>query len=408
MFGLFERKKSKKEIRREVGSGTSSTASLDLAELFSDGSNSNLQIVTVYACVRVIAETIGMLPLELYDVSDRYHVTRANHPLSRCLSLQPNDYQTSAEFMEYLAASVCLEGNFYAQIIRNSKGEVCELWPINPYTVGVYQDSQTSEVFYTVKLRKGKTVKTTSKDIFHVKIFSLDGYRGVSALHYARSILNLENKMTDYANNVFTNGSICNGAICVPTKLTTEAYSDTQDVINEQFSGSGMRPMLLEGGATWQSIQISAQDSQFLETRRFNREEIAKIFRVPAHMVGDMEHSTFSNIEHQSLEFMTSCIRPYLRKIEQRIVTQLMSPKEQLQYMPKFDLDEALKGDLNSRISAYNTAIQCGLMSPDECRSKENMPPRADGLGDKYLQPLNMTVAGENDLPEEGDGDEKI
>lgn len=394
MFHFF-RTKSRREIRAEIGSETTApAATVDLSALMGGGYNANLQIVTVYACVRVIAETLGMLPLNLYDVSDRLHVRRADHPLADCLSLKPNDYQTSAEFMEYLAASVCLEGNFYAQIIRDSKGRVCELWPINPYSVGVYQDSQTSAVYYSIKTKSGQFIKTTDKDVFHVKIFSLDGYKGVSALTYARSILNLEGKMTEYANNVFTNGSICNGAICVPTKLGQQAYADTQEVIDDQFKGSGMRPMLLEGGATWQSIQISAQDSQFLETRRFNREEIAKIFRVPAHMVGDMEHSTFSNIEHQSLEFITNCIRPYLRKIEQRIIIQLMSREERQRLVPKFDLDEALKGDLQSRISAYNTAIQCGLMSPDECRERESMPPRADGLGDKYLQPLNMTIAG--------------
>lgn len=400
-FKKLRNKDIRKEIRRE--SGGVPTA---VAELLTGGNNSNLQIVTVYACVRVIAETLGMLPISLYDTTDKNKIKLADHPLTRCLSISPNDYQTSAEFMEYLATSICLEGNFYAQIIRNSDGQVCELWPLDPYSVGVIQDSQTMKVYYSFKTKNGKVIKTTERDIFHVKIFSLDGYKGVSALTYARSILNLENKMTDYANNVFTNGSICNGAICVPTKLNEEAYADTQDVIEEQFAGSGMRPMLLEGGASWQSIQISAQDSQFLETRRFNREEIAKIFRVPAHMVGDMEHSTFSNIEHQSLEFMTNTMSPYLRKIEQRIVKQLLSEDEQKIYKPRFNLASALKGDLNSRYSAYNTAINCGILCPDEIREVEDLPPRPDGLGGRYLQPLNMTVAGQEES-NNGENDER-
>lgn len=400
-FKKLRNKDIRKEIRRE--SGGVPTA---VAELLTGGNNSNLQIVTVYACVRVIAETLGMLPISLYDTTDKNKIKLADHPLTRCLSISPNDYQTSAEFMEYLATSICLEGNFYAQIIRNSDGQVCELWPLDPYSVGVIQDSQTMKVYYSFKTKNGKSIKTTERDIFHVKIFSLDGYKGVSALTYARSILNLENKMTDYANNVFTNGSICNGAICVPTKLNEEAYADTQDVIEEQFAGSGMRPMLLEGGASWQSIQISAQDSQFLETRRFNREEIAKIFRVPAHMVGDMEHSTFSNIEHQSLEFMTNTMSPYLRKIEQRIVKQLLSEDEQKMYKPRFNLASALKGDLNSRYSAYNTAINCGILCPDEIREVEDLPPRPDGLGGRYLQPLNMTVAGQEES-NNGENDER-
>lgn len=403
MFGFRKRKNKdiRQDIRRENGGVPAA-----VTELLGDGYNSNLQIVTVYACVRVIAETLGMLPINLYDTSDKNKVKLADHPLTRCLAISPNSYQTSAEFMEYLATSVCLEGNFYAQIIRNSDGQVCELWPLDPYSVGVYQDSQNSKVYYSFKTKNGKLIKTTERDIFHVKIFSLDGYKGVSALTYARSILNLENKMTEYANNVFTNGSICNGAICVPTKLNQDAYADTQDVIEEQFAGSGMRPMLLEGGATWQSIQISAQDSQFLETRRFNREEIAKIFRVPAHMVGDMEHSTFSNIEHQSLEFMTNTMSPYLRKIEQRIVKQLLSEEEQKIYKPRFNLASALKGDLNSRYSAYNTAINCGILCPDEIREVEDLPPRPDGLGGRYLQPLNMTVAGQ-EQSNNGENDER-
>lgn len=403
MFGFRKRKNKdiRQDIRRENGGVPAA-----VTELLGGGYNSNLQIVTVYACVRVIAETLGMLPINLYDTSDKNKVKLADHPLTRCLAISPNSYQTSAEFMEYLATSVCLEGNFYAQIIRNSDGQVCELWPLDPYSVGVYQDSQNSKVYYSFKTKNGKFIKTTERDIFHVKIFSLDGYKGVSALTYARSILNLENKMTEYANNVFTNGSICNGAICVPTKLNQDAYADTQDVIEEQFAGSGMRPMLLEGGATWQSIQISAQDSQFLETRRFNREEIAKIFRVPAHMVGDMEHSTFSNIEHQSLEFMTNTMSPYLRKIEQRIVKQLLSEEEQKIYKPRFNLASALKGDLNSRYSAYNTAINCGILCPDEIREVEDLPPRPDGLGGRYLQPLNMTVAGQ-EQSNDGENDER-
>lgn len=403
MFGFIKRKNKdiRQDIRRENGGVPAA-----VTELLGGGYNSNLQIVTVYACVRVIAETLGMLPINLYDTSDKNKVKLADHPLTRCLAISPNSYQTSAEFMEYLATSVCLEGNFYAQIIRNSDGQVCELWPLDPYSVGVYQDSQNSKVYYSFKTKNGKFIKTTERDIFHVKIFSLDGYKGVSALTYARSILNLENKMTEYANNVFTNGSICNGAICVPTKLNQDAYADTQDVIEEQFAGSGMRPMLLEGGATWQSIQISAQDSQFLETRRFNREEIAKIFRVPAHMVGDMEHSTFSNIEHQSLEFMTNTMSPYLRKIEQRIVKQLLSEDEQKIYKPRFNLASALKGDLNSRYSAYNTAINCGILCPDEIREVEDLPPRPDGLGGRYLQPLNMTVAGQ-EQSNDGENDER-
>lgn len=403
MFGFRKRKNKdiRQDIRRENGGVPAA-----VTELLGGGYNSNLQIVTVYACVRVIAETLGMLPINLYDTSDKNKVKLADHPLTRCLAISPNSYQTSAEFMEYLATSVCLEGNFYAQIIRNSDGQVCELWPLDPYSVGVYQDSQNSKVYYSFKTKNGKFIKTTERDIFHVKIFSLDGYKGVSALTYARSILNLENKMTEYANNVFTNGSICNGAICVPTKLNQDAYADTQDVIEEQFAGSGMRPMLLEGGATWQSIQISAQDSQFLETRRFNREEIAKIFRVPAHMVGDMEHSTFSNIEHQSLEFMTNTMSPYLRKIEQRIVKQLLSEEEQKIYKPRFNLASALKGDLNSRYSAYNTAINCGILCPDEIREVEDLPPRPDGLGGRYLQPLNMTVAGQ-EQSNNGENDER-
>ena len=403
MFGFRKRKNKdiRQDIRRENGGVPAA-----VTELLGGGYNSNLQIVTVYACVRVIAETLGMLPINLYDTSDKNKVKLADHPLTRCLAISPNSYQTSAEFMEYLATSVCLEGNFYAQIIRNSDGQVCELWPLDPYSVGVYQDSQNSKVYYSFKTKNGKRIKTTERDIFHVKIFSIDGYKGVSALTYARSILNLENKMTEYANNVFTNGSICNGAICVPTKLNQDAYADTQDVIEEQFAGSGMRPMLLEGGATWQSIQISAQDSQFLETRRFNREEIAKIFRVPAHMVGDMEHSTFSNIEHQSLEFMTNTMSPYLRKIEQRIVKQLLSEDEQKIYKPRFNLASALKGDLNSRYSAYNTAINCGILCPDEIREVEDLPPRPDGLGGRYLQPLNMTVAGQ-EQSNDGENDER-
>ena len=169
MFGFRKRKNKdiRQDIRRENGGVPAA-----VTELLGGGYNSNLQIVTVYACVRVIAETLGMLPISLYDTSDKNKVKLADHPLTRCLAISPNSYQTSAEFMEYLATSVCLEGNFYAQIIRNSDGQVCELWPLDPYSVGVYQDSQNSKVYYSFKTKNGKFIKTTERDIFHVKIFT--------------------------------------------------------------------------------------------------------------------------------------------------------------------------------------------------------------------------------------------
>lgn len=380
----FNKTSERKKIQRDTGAGVQTTLAMF------DNPNKDLSVLTVFACVRVIAETLGMIPFSIIETKEDGTQVESEHPLNTCLSLHPNSIQTASEFWEYCAVSLCLHGNFYAQIIRDSEGRVRELFPIPPGSVGLTYDNSTATLFYNIMTKEQKYIKT-DKDVFHVKLFSVDGLKGVSVISYARNILNLEDRMSEYANNVFNNGSICNGAISVPTKLNKTSYLETLEVIEDQFGGTGMRPMLLEGGASWQSIQMSAQDSQFLETKKFNRAEIAKLFRVPPHMVGDMEHSTFSNIEHQSLEFITNTIAPYINKIEQRIKLQLLSTDERKYLKPKFDLSSAIKGDLNSRYSAYSTAINNGILSPDECRASEGLPPRADGKGGGYIQQLNVT-----------------
>lgn len=387
MIGFF-RKKAKVRLSEAPKTAASQPV---LASLGGDGA---MRVTTVYACVRVLAESIGMLPLKMYRVTGGRVSPETKHPLYRVLAVKPNSFQTPIEFWEYAVKSLCLNGNFYALIVRNALGQTTELLPMAPDAVSVTMKDDYSLEYLVTTLNR-RTYALEQPRVFHVRLLSQgDCLKGMSPIAYARGLLETDSATQSHARNLFTNGVVASGVIELPDLLDEESFENFKQSLTESYVGfqNSNKPLILEGGAKWSNISMSNSDSQFLETRKFNREEIAKIFRVPPHLIGDLEHATFSNIEHQSMEFVQYTLLPYLRKIEQRVTADLLPPEEQAKYYVKFNADALLRGDILTRYNSYSVAINTGFMSVNEAREKEDLSPVKGG--EIYRVPLDHGYLG--------------
>ena len=369
----------------ETHSGQSVTAS------------SAMQMLTVFNCVRVLAESVGMLPCRLFKQDGRERLQASEHRLYRLLATAPNGYMTAQEFWELLTACLCLRGNFYAYKVY-AFGEVVELLPINPGLVTPkLNDDWTVE--YTVQFKDGTRV-LSQDEIWHVRLFTLDGLIGLNPISYARQALGLAQAMELHAAKLFTNGAVTSGVLTTEQTLTDSAF----DRLKGQFQGEHMgvvnayKPMILEMGLDWKPISLNMEDSQFIESRRLTDSQICGLFRVPPHLVANMEKMTLSNIEHMGMSFVNYSLVPILTRIEHRIQVGLLSKRDQLTHYAKFNAAALMRGDLKGRYESYGKGIQWGILSPNDCRDLEDLNPREGG--DIYLTPMNMTTN-----PEPSDAD---
>lgn len=349
-----------------------------------------MQMTTVFGCVRVLAESVGMLPCKLYQQNGRNLDPATKHSLHRLLSVAPNDYMTSQEFWELLVACLALRGNFYAYKVK-ALGQVVELLPIDPGCVSAKLDDNYQPQ-YRVNWRNGTSTTLGQDDIWHVRLLTLDGLTGLNPVAYARNAIALGLATEEHGSRLFSNGAVTSGVLRTDQTLTDAAFNRLKKQFNEEHSGltNAHKPMILEMGLDWKPIALNAEDAQFLETRKLQRDEICAIFRVPPHMVANLDKATFSNIEHQSLSFVNYSLIPYLTRIEQRIRVGLLRPADQAAFFAKFNAGALLRGDMKSRFESYASGINWGILSPNDCRELEDRNPR-DG-GDVYLTPLNMTT----------------
>ena len=353
-----------------------------------------LQISAVFACVRVIAETIASLPLIIYERDGDNRKPAPNHPLYPMLhDIGPNSWQTSAEFWENCIGTNVLRGNAYNYIVRDGAGRIVGLFPLNPNNVEVecdIKDFKNPEIIYKYSSR-GIQTRIPSSDIWHLKGMSSDGIIGLSPLSLTRKAMNLSLSSESHGNTFFANGAKPSGVSTYPGKLSEPAYERLRASISERISGSNkFKVLLLEEGATWSQIGLSNEDSQFLETRQFQVEEIARFYRVPNILIGHPDKtSTYASAEQFMISFVTHTIRPWIVRIEKSILKNLMSEADQKKYYAEFKVDGLLRGDTKSRYESYALAIQNTWMSPNEARKYENMPPREGG--DDYENP-NITV----------------
>ncbi|NLO21623.1 MAG: phage portal protein [Syntrophomonadaceae bacterium] len=358
-----------------------------------------MQMTAVYSCVRILAEAVAGLPLHLYKYTDNGGKEKAiKHSLYFLLHDEPNPEMSSFVFRETLMTHLLLWGNAYAQIIRNGKGEVIALYPLMPNRMGVDRDN-AGNLFYTytryldeAPTINGMTVKLHPSDVLHIPGLGFDGLVGYSPIAMAKNAIGLAMATEEYGAKFFANGAAPGGVLEHPG--TIKDPQKVKDSWNMAYQGSGNahKVAVLEEGMKYQPIGISPEQAQFLETRKFQINEIARIFRVPPHMVGDLEKSSFSNIEQQSLEFVKYTLDPWVIRWEQAISRSLLSPSEKKEYFSKFNVDGLLRGDYVSRMNGYATARQNGWMSANDIRELENLDRIPAELGgDLYLINGNMT-----------------
>ncbi|MEQ1964395.1 phage portal protein [Xenorhabdus khoisanae] len=352
-----------------------------------------MQLTAVFSCVRVLAESVGMLPCSLYEQRGRGNQRAVEERLHKLLSVKPNNYMTPQEFWELLVACLCLRGNFYAYKVK-ALGEVVELLPLDPGSV-VAKLNNDWQPEYQVTFPNGDTATLTQADIWHVRIFTLNGLTGLSPVAYARQAIGLGLATEEHGSRLFGNGAVTSGVLQTSESLTDEAFNRLKTDFEAQHQGlaNAHKPLILEMGLKWQQISLSAEDAQFLETRKFQLEEICRIFRVPLHMVQNTDRATFNNIENLGIGFINYSLVPYLTRIEQRINAGLVRSHKQGRFYAKFNTGALLRGDMKSRFEAYATGINWGIYSPNECRELEELNPREGG--DIYLTPMNMTTQPE-------------
>ena len=358
-----------------------------------------MQMTAVYSCVRILAEAVAGLPLHLYKYTESGGKEKAiSHPLYFLLHDEPNPEMSSFVFRETLMTHLLLWGNAYAQIIRNGKGEVIALYPLMPNRMSVDRDSSGSLYYsYTrysdeAPTMNGVTVTLRPSDVFHIPGLGFDGLVGYSPIAMAKNAIGMAIACEEYGAKFFANGAAPGGVLEHPG--TIKDPQKVRDSWNAAYQGSSNshRVAVLEEGMKYQPIGISPEQAQFLETRKFQINEIARIFRVPPHMVGDLEKSSFSNIEQQSLEFVKYTLDPWVIRWEQAISRALLRQDEKKLYFAKFNVDGLLRGDYVSRMNGYATARQNGWMSANDIRELENLdriPPELGG--DLYLINGNMT-----------------
>ena len=359
---------------------------------------SAMQMTAVYACVRILSESIAGLPLHMYRYEEDGSKKKAvEHPLYHLLHDEPNPEMTSFVFRETLMSHLLLWGNAYAQIIRNGKGDIIALYPLMPNRMKVERDSK-GQLYYeyqTMKedapTMKGAVYQLYPNEVLHVPGLGFDGLVGYSPIAMAKNAIGLAIAAEEYGSKFYANGAAPSGVLEHPNVLKDPAK--VRDSWNAAFGGSSNahRVAVLEEGMKYTPISISPNEAQFLETRKFQINEIARIFRVPPHMVGDLEKSSFSNIEQQSLEFVKYTLNPWVCRWEQALQRALLSDDEKGKYFFRFNVEGLLRGDYQSRMNGYATARQNGWMSANDIRELENLDRIPAELGgDLYLVNGNM------------------
>ena len=358
----------------------------------------SMQMTAVYSCVRILSEAVAGLPLHFYRYTEGGGKEKAvGHPLYFLLHDEPNPEMTSFVFRETLMTHLLLWGNAYAQVIRNGRGEVMALYPLMPDRMAVERD-RGGQLYYEytpgaddAPTVKGGTVVLPPSEVLHIPGLGFDGLVGYSPIAMAKNAIGMAIACEEYGAKFFANGAQPSGVLEHPGTIKDPAR--VRESWQSTFGGShnANKVAVLEEGMKYTPISISPEQAQFLETRKFQINEIARIFRVPPHMVGDLDKSSFSNIEQQSLEFVKYTLDPWVSRWEQSMVRSLLSAEEKKRYFVKFNVDGLLRGDYQSRMNGYAVGRQNGWMSANDIRELENLDRIPEDLGgDLYLVNGNM------------------
>jgi HK97 family phage portal protein len=353
-----------------------------------------MRLAAVYACVRVLAETMAMLPFVVYRPGPNGGKERVtDHWLYRLFAKRPNRFQNPFEWREMLQGHLALRGNAYCQIVANAKGEITELMPMHPDRVRM-EMLPSGEYRYRISNHGGQEVLLSRGEVWHLRGLSSDGILGLSPIDLARESLGMALAAQDYGARFFSNDAKPTGGwIEFPGSFKDqEAKRLFRDSFQAAQSGANRgKVLVLESGMKYHEVGVTNKDAQFLELRKFQITDIARLFRVPPHMIADLDRATFSNIEQQSLEFVMHTMTPWAERWEASIEAELMLEGDELEV--EFDFANLMRGDASSRSAYYQSGIQNGWLTRNEARIAENLNP-IEGL-DKPLRPLNMAEEGQ-------------
>ena len=348
-----------------------------------------MQTMAVYACVRILAEAIASLPLHVYEYQDDGGKKLVHdHPLYYLLHDEPNPEMTSFVFRETLMSHLLIWGNAYAQIIRDGAGRVLGLYPLLPDKMDVQRDDK-GNIYYVYSRNSDENpmfkeygnIKLKAEDVLHIPGLGFDGLIGYSPIAMAKNAVGMTLACEEYGASFFANGANPGGVLEHPGVLKDP--SKVRESWNSVYRGvnNAHKIAVLEEGMKYQQIGIPPEEAQFLETRKFQINEIARLYRIPPHMVGDLDKSSFSNIEQQSLEFVKYTLDPWVIRWEQSLQRSLLLPGEKGKYFIKLNVDGLLRGDYQSRMNGYAVGRQNGWFSANDIREMENMNPIPDEKG---------------------------
>ena len=359
-----------------------------------------MQTTAVYACVRILAESIASLPLHVYAYRGQGKERVPEHPLYFLLHDSPNPEMTSFVFRETAMIHLLLWGNAYAQILRDCRGKVIGLYPLLPDKMEVGRDSRTGEIYYTYtrtteenpNFKDKGQIRLRKEDVLHIPGLGFDGLVGYSPIAMAKNAIGIALATEEYGAAFFKNGARPGGVLEHPGVLKDPSkLRESWHAVYGGTMNTG-RIAVLEEGVKYQQIAIPPEEAQFLETRKFQIDEIARLYRVPPHMIGDSEKSSFNNIEQQSLEFVKYTLNPWVVRWEQSLQKTLLTDKEREEYFIRFKVDGLLRGDYKSRMEGYAIGRQNGWLSANDIRGLEDMNPiERDEGGDLYLINGSMT-----------------
>lgn len=348
-----------------------------------------MQTTAVYACVRILAEAVASLPLHVYEYQDDGGKKLVHdHPLYYLLHDEPNPEMTSFVFRETLMSHLLIWGNAYAQIIRDGAGRVLGLYPLLPDKMDVQRDDK-GNIYYVYSRNSDENpmfkeygnIKLKAEDVLHIPGLGFDGLIGYSPIAMAKNAVGMTLACEEYGASFFANGANPGGVLEHPGVLKDP--SKVRESWNSVYRGvsNAHKIAVLEEGMKYQQIGIPPEEAQFLETRKFQVNEIARLYRIPPHMVGDLDKSSFSNIEQQSLEFVKYTLDPWVIRWEQSLQRSLLLPGEKGKYFIKLNVDGLLRGDYQSRMNGYAVGRQNGWFSANDIREMENMNPIPDEEG---------------------------
>jgi HK97 family phage portal protein len=339
-------------------------------------------VSAVYACVQAISETTASLPLILFKRNGDDRERASDHPLYRVLHDMANPEQTALEFREYMQACVLLRGNAYARIVRGNDGQVRELWPLHPDSVRVQRISSGLVYDYA---KDGVMVRLLAYEVLHLRHrLGDDGVLGISPIQAARSVVELAQAENEHGRNTFTNGAKLLGVLKFPGKLKEEQRRNIATSWTSQYAGgtNSGRTAILEEGVDFQPLSMTLEDAEWIAARQFSVEEVARLFRVPPTVIGDLRNGNYSNSVEMARQFVTQTLRRHLVAWEQAIAAKCLTDAGRRIYFAEHQVEGLLRGDSANRAAFYSSGIADGWMLKSEARKLENLP-AIKGIDDK-------------------------